>query len=103
VTISSRQVTRIAEEIGQELEAGRDQQTQQFQDRQLAPTVTTRPALAVVAVDGGRLRIRGAGDGPGAHQAAWREDKFALLATAARRTFALDPEPTLPPCFRDRS
>jgi len=103
VTISSRQVTRIAEEIGRELEAGRDQQTQHFQDRRLDPAVTTRPALAVVEVDGGRLRIRGAGDGPGAHNASWREDKFALLATAARPTFDADPEPDLPPCFRDQS
>ena len=103
VAISSRHVTRIAEEVGHELEAGRDQQTQLFQDRRLDPAVTTRPALAVVEVDGGRLRIRGAGDGPGAHQASWREDKFALLATAARQTFDADPEPELPPGFRDHS
>jgi hypothetical protein len=103
VTISSRHVTRIAEEVGHELEARRDQQTQLFQDRRLDPAVTTRPALAVVEVDGGRLRIRGEGDGPGAHHASWREDKFALLATAARQTFDADPEPDLPACFRDQA
>jgi hypothetical protein len=102
VTISSRQLTRIAETVGHELETCRDQQVQQFQDRQLDPTVTTRPALAVVEVDGGRLQIRGVGDGPGAHDASWREDKVALLATAARTTFDTDPEPDLPACFRDQ-
>lgn len=102
VTISGRQLTRIAHEVGRQLEAHRDQQVQQFQDRQLTPTVTTRPALAVVEVDGGRLQIRGEGDGPGAHDAAWREDKFALLATAAITVANSDPEPDLPDCFRDR-
>jgi hypothetical protein len=102
VIISSRQVTRIAEEVGRQLEAGRDRQTRQFQERQLEAAVTTRPALAVVEVDGGRLRIRsGEGDGPGAHGAAWREDKIALLTTAARKRSATDPEPKLPACFRD--
>ena len=102
VTISGRQVTRIAEEVGHELEAGRDRQTREFQQRQLDPAVATRPALAVVEADGGRLRIRGGeADGPGAHGAAWREDKIALLSTAALKRFVTDPEPELPACFRD--
>lgn len=102
VPISARQVTRIAAEVGRELEADRDQQTQRFHDRKLDPTVITRPALAVVEVDGGRLRIRsGEGDGPGAHGATWREDKIALLTTAALKPFETDPEPELPTCFRD--
>jgi hypothetical protein len=101
VTISPRQLTRLAHEVGHQLETCRDQQVHQLRDRQLAATVATRPALAVVEVDGGRLRIRGEGDGPGAHDASWREDKISLLATAARKTFEVDPEPDLPPCFRD--
>src|SRR5207244_532335 len=43
------------------------------------------------------------GDGPGAHQAAWREDKIALLGSAALKRFEADPQPELPPWFRDRS
>ena len=76
---------------------------QQFLAHQLKPEVETRPALAVVGVDGGRLQIRDEGDGPGAHNGSWREDKVAVLATAAVTTSESDPEPDLPVCFRDRN
>lgn len=102
MTISSRQLTRIAHEVGHQLETHRDQQVQPFQDQQPTPTVSTRPALAVGEVDGGRLQIRNEGDGPGAHDASWRDDKFAMLATAAIPVSNADPEPDLPDCFRDR-
>jgi hypothetical protein len=102
VTISGRHATRIAAEVGHQLEAKRDHQVQQFLAHQLKPEVETRPALAVVQVDGGRLQVRGEGDGPGAHQPSWREDKVSLLATAALATFDSDPEPDLPECFRDQ-
>jgi hypothetical protein len=103
LTISSRQAGRIAHEVGQRLQAQRDQHVEQFQARELEPRVETRPALAVVEVDGGRLRIRQEGDGPGAHDASWREDKIAMLATAALTVSDADPEPELPACFRDRA
>jgi hypothetical protein len=93
LTISSRQTSRIAQEVGQQLQAQRDHHVEQFQARELTPRVETRPALAVVEVDGGRLRIRGLGDGPGAHDASWREDKISRLATAAITVFDADPEP----------
>lgn len=80
----------------------RDQQVEQFHRGDLGPEVTTRPALAVVEVDGGRLQVRGTGEGPGAHDGGWREDKFALLATAAMTASPSDPEPELPECFRNR-
>jgi hypothetical protein len=44
----------------------------------------------------------GKGDGLGAHGASWREDKIAMLATAAITASAADPEPELPACCRDR-
>ncbi len=103
LTISSRQAGRIAHEVGQQLQAQRDHHVEQFQARELPPRVETRPALAVVEVDGGRLRIRQEGDGPGAHDASWREDKIAMLATAAITVSDADPEPELPACFRDRA
>ena len=103
VSISERQLGRIAREVGEQLQATRDDQVSRFQAGTLEPRVATRPALAVVEVDGGRLQIRGEGEGPGAHDAAWREDKIAILATMSRVTSEGDPEPELPGCFRDRA
>jgi hypothetical protein len=102
VTISGRQLGRIAQEVGEQLRADRDEQVDRLGAGTLEPRVETRPALAVVEVDGGRLRIRGEGEGPGAHEASWREDKIAVLATMTQVVSACDPEPELPACFRDR-
>ena len=103
VSISSRQLDRIAHEVGEQLRADRDERVDQLQAGTLKPCVETRPALAVVEVDGGRLQIRGQGEGPGAHAAAWREDKIAILATMAHTPSESDPEPELPECFGDRA
>jgi hypothetical protein len=102
VTLSGRQLGQIAREVGEQLRADRDEQVDQLRAGALGPRVETRPALAVVEVDGGRLQIRGEGEGPGAHEAAWREDKIAILATMAHVVSDRDPEPELPECFRDR-
>jgi hypothetical protein len=102
VTLSGRQLGRIAHEVGQELQATRDDQVSRSRAGTLEPRVATRTALAVVEADGGRLRIRGEGEGPGAHEASWREDKIAVLATMTHVVSACDPEPELPDCFRDR-
>lgn len=102
MTISSRQAGRVAHEVGQQLQAQRDQHVEQLEAGKLKPRVETRPALAVVGVDGGRLQIRSEGDGPGSHDPSWREDKIAPLATATITVSDSDPEPDLPDCFRDR-
>jgi hypothetical protein len=102
VTLSSRNLSRIAHEVGQQLQAQRDQDVERLEARELKPRIETRPALAVIEIDGGRLQIRGEGKGPGAHDASWREDKIALLATAKIRAFGSDPEPDLPAFFRDQ-
>jgi hypothetical protein len=102
ISISSRQVTRIAQEVGRQLETNRDHQVEQFRTHQLQATVETRPALAIVQVDGGRLQVRSEGNGPGAHCSSWHEDKLSLLATAAITAFDGDPEPELPKSFRDQ-
>jgi hypothetical protein len=103
VTISGRHVGRIAAELGQQFEAERDHQVEQFLAHQLKSEVETRPALAVVGVDRGQLQIRDEGDGPGAHNGSWREDKITVLATVAVATSELDREPDLPACFRDQN
>lgn len=103
VSISGRQLDRIAREVGEQLRDDRDERVDRLRAGALEPCVETRPALAVVEVDGGRLQIRGEGEGPGAHAAAWREDKIAILATMAHTPSECDPEPELPECFRDRA
>jgi len=52
-----------------------------------------------VEVDGGRIRTRAAGVGPGVHEAQNKEDKIACLATLRSRTFAADPCPEPPDSF----
>src|SRR6185312_9456523 len=103
VTISGRQLDRIAREVGEHPRAERDEQAERSQSGTLEPRVETRPALAVVEVDGGRLRVRSEGQGPGARDAAWREDKIAIPATMLPIVSGCDPEPELPACFRDRA
>src|SRR4030042_1672954 len=57
------------------------------------------PDLAVVECDGGRIRTREPGHGPGVHRSGegWREDKNACLIRAKRRVFPEDPQPQPPP------
>src|SRR5439155_27213353 len=59
VTISGRQLDRIAHEVGEQFQADRQERGNRLQAGTLEPCVETRPALAVVEVDGGRLQIRG--------------------------------------------
>ena len=51
---------------------------------------------------GGRYQTRSEGQGPGAHEAAWREDKVADLVTMSTRSHAEDPHPELPRCFTQK-
>jgi hypothetical protein len=56
-----------------------------------------------VECDGGRIRTREPGHGPGVHRSGegWREDKNACLIRAKRRVFPEDPQPEPPACFSD--
>jgi hypothetical protein len=99
VDLSGRQLGRIAHEVGEQLRQARDQQVDDFHDHCLVPETDVAPKLAVVSIDGGRYQTRSEGQGPGAHNAAWREDKVADLVTMSTRGHADDPHPELPRCF----
>jgi hypothetical protein len=99
VDLSGRQLGRIAHEVGDPLRPARDQRVAAFQDHRLVPETDVAPKLAVVSIDGGRYQTRTEGQGPGAHESAWREDKVADLVTMSTRSHADDPHPELPRCF----
>jgi hypothetical protein len=99
VEISSRHVQRIAAEIGAELIEQRDQKVVQRRRRQLPVRVAAAPEAVAVEVDGGRLRTRAPGCGPGVHQAQNKEDKIANLVTLHSEVQAQDPQPQPPPSF----
>ncbi|AWM36183.1 hypothetical protein GobsT_72950 [Gemmata obscuriglobus] len=100
VTISDNQVRRLAHEVGHELIARRDRKAVEHRRRQLEPRTAVVPVAVVVEVDGGRIRTRAAGAGPGVHEAQNKEDKVACLATLSGPTFATDPCPEPPESFR---
>jgi hypothetical protein len=101
VSISGRQLGRIAHEVGAQLQRGREQLVDEFQNHRAAPESPVAPRLAVVSVDGGRLQTRSdePGQGPGIHHSGWREDKVASFLTMSTESRDHDPHPELPRCF----
>jgi hypothetical protein len=130
LSVSAKQVERVARRIGTERVAERDAAVRAYQALPLvqkfdAPEKTPSPELAVVMVDGGRLQIRErqpppapAGPPPKPPDAGveeawdeeepssakaryWREDKIGLLLTMHSAVAANDPCPEIPPSFLD--
>jgi hypothetical protein len=99
VTISSRHVQRIAAEIGAELTTRRDAQAAAYRRRELPARVAAPPEVVAVEVDGGHLRTRAVGCGPGVHQQQNQEDKLACLVHLDSSVHAHDPQPEPPPSF----
>lgn len=103
--ISSKQVSLLTTAVGRELQASRDERTQQWKDRPLTQPkneVLPRPQLACVQIDGGRMQTRQAGLGHGVFDPHWRETKNAGFHRMATETYASDPCPELPECFSSR-
>jgi hypothetical protein len=100
IAICSRHVNRLTEEIGRELAAKRDRETDDYvhHRREEPPPAPQRVAIAL---DGGRLMTRESGQGPGVHGEGWKEDKVACLLTLEGQTVAEDPHPQPPRCFLD--
>jgi hypothetical protein len=99
-TICSRTVARIAEEVGSELVASRDQAVDDFTHHRRGPEgVDPQHELAAVFVDGGRTQLRDEDCGPGVHGQRWAEDKIARLQTMTSTSHTFDPCPELPSCY----
>lgn len=101
IHISGRQVNRLTEEIGRELQEKRDQDTDNYLHHRRAEPSAPAPQLVVIALDGGRVMTRQSGHGPGVHGQQWKEDKAACLLTLQGPTFADDPHPQPQRCFLD--
>ncbi len=99
VEISARHVHRIAREIGAELAQQRDHQAAQHRRRELPARVAAVPEVVAVEVDGGRLRTRAVGCGPGVHQPQNKEDKVACLVSLKSAVHEADPRPEPPESF----
>jgi hypothetical protein len=99
VPISARHVQRIALEIGTELTDQRDKKVGQRRRRELPVRVAATPEVVAVEVDGGRLRTREAGAGPGVHGKQNKEDKVACLVSLHSEVHAHDPQPEPPESF----
>jgi hypothetical protein len=100
VQISSRHVQRIASEVGAEMASKRDEKVIQQRRRELPVRVPAAPEAAAVEVDGGRLRTREVGKGPGVHEQQNKEDKIACLVTlSSQQEYQDDPQPEPPESF----
>jgi hypothetical protein len=101
IAISGRHVNRLTEEIGLELAAKRDRQTEDYVHHRRSEPSMVAPQRVAIALDGGRLMTRASGQGPGVHGEQWKEDKVACLLTLEGQTSAEDPHPQPPRCFLD--
>lgn len=103
LSISARQINKLAAEMGSELARERDERTACFVNQAL-PREHTAPAtpvaLAAVFGDGGRMQTRLPGQGPGVHDPHWRETKNASFHHMTCHAHDSDPQPELPECFR---
>ena len=99
--VSAKTIERVVHDVGGELAQRRDADPKT--DDALAQRPESPPILAVVECDGGRIRTREPGHGPGVHRTGegWRETKNACLIRAARMVSREDPEPEPPACFGD--
>jgi hypothetical protein len=97
--VSAKTIERVVHDVGPELAERRaaDPKT----DDALAIRPASPPELAVVECDGGRIRTREPGHGPGVHctTEGWRESKNAVLIRASRTASSDDPQPEPPACF----
>jgi hypothetical protein len=101
VQISSRHLGHLAQVVGDAMAQERDDKAAAHRRRQLPARVATPPEVVAVEVDGGRVRTRAAGSGPGVHQPQSKEDKVACLVSLRSDRHEQDPQPEPPAWFTE--
>jgi len=96
--VSAQHVRTLAGQVGSELVQQRDRKADLNRSK-LPVRVAATPEVVAVEVDGGRLRTRATGAGPGVHEAQNKEDKIACLVSLKSEARAQDPQPEPPPSF----
>jgi hypothetical protein len=99
--ITSAGLCAVTEKLGRERASLRDAEVKAFQDGDLKPQYVEAPAVAAVAMDGGRSQVRVSGATRGVHEPAWTETKVADLSTYSDIKFPADPQPEPPKQFLD--
>ncbi len=94
--VSTNTIERISLEAGEELAAAKEDDWSEV----LTGEVVV-PQVAIVLNDGGRIRTRQMGCGPGVHleKEGWSETKNAAFISVTSETSDVDPEPQPPACF----
>jgi hypothetical protein len=96
--LSAQHVRTLAQPVGGEPVEQRDRRADLGRG-QAAVRVAGTPEVVAVEIDGGRIRPRAAGAGPGVHEAQNKEDKSAGLVPLGSQVHARDPQPEPPPSF----
>lgn len=96
--VSTNTIERICFDVGTDLELA-----SQGNWKGVIEGEAIVPEVAVVSCDGGRIRTRMTGCGPGVHLdgKGWNETKNAIFTSATSETSSVDPEPLPPKCFFD--
>jgi hypothetical protein len=98
IDTSTNTIERICLEVGNDLEVAASEDWKDVLNGEV-----TVPQVAIVSYDGGRIRTRKTGCGPGVHLSGkgWNETKNAIFVNATSATSLSDPEPQPPQCFFD--
>jgi hypothetical protein len=106
LSVAPKAVERLIKRIGQERIDQRDAAVASHQRLPLmakdvvADPKRSRPVVAMVSVDGGRLQIRPQPSRP-KQDTHWRESKVSVFETYQSDVHQADPDPHLPRCFLD--
>ena len=98
LSVSTNTIERICLDVGEDLAVAEQQQWEGVIDGEVPV-----PSLAIVEFDGGRIRTRKTGCGPGVHldEKGWNETKNAIFVSAVSTPSDVDPHPEPPRCFLD--